>query len=107
VLRLHALSQAGARLPRLRERRGQFGVVICSGGGYVEPSRILALKGARVIFSPHFNYIGKEGLIGHFMQARADHVARAVENGVYFVRGNNVVLGKDPPSPLAIARAFV
>jgi predicted amidohydrolase len=60
------------------ERGGvKFGVVICSDGGYVEPSRILALKGARVIFSPHFNYIGKEGLI-------------------YFVRGNNVVLGKDP-----------
>ena len=30
------------------------------------------------------------------MHVRADHVARAVENGVYFVRGNNVVLGKDP-----------
>ena len=32
----------------------------------------------------------------HFLHVRADHVARAVENGVYFVRGNNVVLGKDP-----------
>jgi predicted amidohydrolase len=74
----------------------KFGVVICSDGGYIEPSRILALKGARVIFSPHFNYIGKEGLIGHFMHVRADHTARAVENGVYFVRGNNVVTGKDP-----------
>ena len=79
------------------ERSGvKFGVVICSDGGYVEPSRILALKGARVIFAPHFNYIAKEGLIGHFMHVRADHVARAVENGVYFVRGNNVVLVKDP-----------
>jgi predicted amidohydrolase len=79
------------------ERGGvKFGVVICSDGGYVEPSRILALKGARVIFAPHFNSIGKEGLLGHFVQVRADHVARAVENGVYFVRGNNVVLGKDP-----------
>src|SRR5439155_17412166 len=34
--------------------------------------------------------------IRHFQQVRADHVARAVENGVWFVRGNNVVLGKDP-----------
>jgi predicted amidohydrolase len=74
----------------------KFGVVICSDGGYIEPSRILALKGARIIFAPHFNYIGKEGLIGHFMHVRADHVARAVENGVYFVRGNNVIFGKDP-----------
>ena len=79
------------------ERSGvKFGVVICSDGGYVEPSRILALKGARVLFAPHFNYIGKEGLIGHFMHVRADHVARAVENGVYFVRGCNVVRGTDP-----------
>jgi predicted amidohydrolase len=42
------------------------------------------------------DYIGKDGLIGHFMHVRGDHVARAVENAVYFVRGNNVVSGKDP-----------
>jgi len=47
------------------------------------------------VFAPHFNYIGKEGLIGHFMHVRADHTARAVENVVYFVRGNNVSLGKE------------
>ena len=39
----------------------KFGVIICSDGGYIEPARILALKGARIIFAPHFNYIGKEG----------------------------------------------
>src|SRR6516225_4431458 len=79
------------------ERSGvKFGVVICADGGYDEPTRILALKGAKIIFSPHFNYIGAKGLIGHFMHVRADHIARAVENTVYFVRGNNVVLEKDP-----------
>ncbi|HVK07650.1 MAG TPA: carbon-nitrogen hydrolase family protein [Gemmataceae bacterium] len=72
-----------------------FGVIICSDGGYIEPARILALKGARVIFAPHFNYIGAKGLINHFQQVRADHTARAVENGVWFVRGNNVVLGPE------------
>jgi predicted amidohydrolase len=76
------------------ERSGvKFGVIICSDGGYVEPARILAMKGARIIFAPHFNYIGAKGLIGHFQHVRADHVARAVENDVWFVRGNNVVLG--------------
>src|SRR5262249_33669378 len=39
--------------------------------------------------------IGKEGLINHFQEVRADHTARAVENRVYFLRGNNVVLGKE------------
>ena len=58
----------------------KFGVIICSDGGYIEPARILALKGRKIIFAPHFNYIGKEGLIGHFMHVRADHTARAVEN---------------------------
>jgi predicted amidohydrolase len=78
------------------ERSGvKFGIVICADGGYVEPARILALKGAKIIFSPHYNYMPKDALIGHFMQVRADHVARAVENGVYFVRGNNVIQGRD------------
>ncbi|MBA4064956.1 MAG: carbon-nitrogen hydrolase family protein [Isosphaera sp.] len=78
------------------ERDGvKFGVVICSDGGYIEPTRILALKGARIVFAPHFNYIGPRGLIDHFQKVRADHVARAVENDVWFVRGNNVVLGKE------------
>jgi predicted amidohydrolase len=78
------------------ERNGvKFGIVICSDGGYIEPARILALKGAKIILSPHYNYINKEGLIGHFMKVRADHIARAVENGVHFVRANSVSLGKD------------
>lgn len=75
------------------EHRGlKFGVLICADGGYIEPARILALKGARVIFAPHFNYIRDTGLISHFMKVRADHAARAIENEVYFVRANNVVL---------------
>lgn len=75
--------------------RVKFGVIICADGGYIEPARILAVKGARVIFAPHYNYIGASGLIGHFMKVRADHIARAVENSVYFVRGNNVTVGKE------------
>lgn len=75
------------------ERNGvKFGVIICADGGYIEPARILALKGARVIFAPHFNNIVDRGLLAHFMKVRSDHTARAIENSVWFVRGNNVVL---------------
>lgn len=73
----------------------KFGIVICADGGYVEPARILALQGARVIFSPHYNYIRQRDLINHFQKVRSDHVARAVENSVWFLRGNNVVHGRD------------
>jgi len=73
------------------ERDGvKFGIVICSDGGYIEPARILALKGAKIIFSPHYNYIPQASLLDHFTTVRSDHVARAVENRVWFVRGNNV-----------------
>lgn len=86
----------GREFPVFERGNVKFGVIICSDGGFIEPARILALKGARIIFAPHFNYIGAKGLIGHFQHVRADHTARAVENDVWFVRGNNVVLDKDP-----------
>ena len=73
----------------------KFGVIICADGAYIEPARILALQGARIIFAPHYNFMPAQGLIGHFMRVRADHSARAVENSVYFVRGNNVTVGEE------------
>ncbi len=92
--------QQGRKFPVFeRETRDdgivKFGIIICADGGYIEPSRILAIKGARVIFAPHYNYIGAKGLIRHFMKVRADHTARAVENSIYFVRGNNVTIGEE------------
>ena len=83
----------GREFPVFTHKDLTFGVVICSDGGYIEPTRLLALQGAKVVFAPHFNYINSLNLIYHFMHVRADHTARAVENCVYFVRGNNVSLG--------------
>jgi len=85
----------GREFPVFERGDVKFGVVICADGGFIEPARILALKGARIIFAPHYNYIGLSGLIGHFQQVRHDHAARAVENTVYFVRANNVGIGKE------------
>jgi predicted amidohydrolase len=77
------------------ERNGlKFGVVICADGGFPEPTRVLAMKGARIVFAPHYNYIGPETLLDHYIHVRSDHVARAVENGIFFVRGNNVERGR-------------
>jgi predicted amidohydrolase len=82
----------GRAFPVFERGDVKFGVIICADGGYIEPARILALRGVRVIFAPHFNSIADRGLIAHFMKVRADHTARAIENGIHFVRGNNVVL---------------
>ena len=69
-----------------------FGVVICADGGFIEPARTVALKGARMIFAPHFNFVSDP--LDHYQTTHSDHIARAVENGVYFLRGNNCVPGR-------------
>ena len=86
----------GREFPVFQHDDVKFGVVICSDGGYIEPTRILALKGAQIVFAPHANYVGAPELIRHFTSVRVDHAARASENRIYFVRGNNVVVGRDP-----------
>jgi predicted amidohydrolase len=73
----------------------QYGVIICADGAYIEPSRILALKGARIVFAPHYNNISAGALVNHLFKVRADHVARASENGIWFLRGNNVQSASD------------
>ena len=85
----------GRRFPVFKKDGIAFGVVICADGGYIEPTRILAMKGGRIIFAPRYNYIQKEHLIGHFQKVRSDHIARAVENSIWFMRCNNVVFGQD------------
>lgn len=87
--------EPGREFPVFQHQGLCFGVVICADGGYIEPTRILALQGARVIFAPHYNYIAAEGLISHFVRVRGDHIARARENGVWFLRGNSVTQGRD------------
>ena len=91
-----AFHKQGREFPVFERSGVKFGVIICADGGYIEPARILAVKGAKIIFAPHYNNINKEGLLTHFHTVRADHTARAVENRVYFLRGNNVSPGKDP-----------
>ena len=83
----------GRHFPVFEKKGLKFGVIICADGGYIEPTRIFSIKGARVIFAPHFNFVG--GPVKHYHMVRNDHIARAVENGVYFIRANNVVPGRE------------
>ncbi len=80
--------EPGRQFPIFEKKGLEFGVIICADGGYIEPTRILSLKGAQVIFAPHFNFV--QDPVRHSLNVRSDHVARAVENGVYFLRANNV-----------------
>ena len=84
--------EPGREFPVFTKKQLTFGVIICADGGFIEPARILTLKGARLIFAPHYNFVGDP--VQHYVMVRNDHIARAVENGVYFLRGNNVVAGR-------------
>ena len=65
-----------------------FGVIICKDSSFMEPARIEAMRGAQVIFSPHFNRMVPENVDSHVRRVRKHHVARAVENGCWVVRSN-------------------
>jgi len=68
-----------------------FGIVICADSSFSEPARIAAMRGAQIIFSPHFNYMAYDGLDDHTYRVRNHHVALAVKNDVYVVKSNVVV----------------
>lgn len=79
--------ESGREFPVFERYGLKFGLIICADGGYIEPARILAIKGAQVIFAPHFNFVNDP--LEHYQTVKSDHIARAVENGVYFIRANN------------------
>lgn len=50
-------------LPVFQAKGIKFGVVICHSTSFVEPALYLRWKGARLLFTPHFNNIAPEGTI--------------------------------------------
>ncbi len=83
--------QRGHEFPVFSRDGVKFGIVICADSSFSEPARILAMRGAQIIFSPHFNYIGYDGLDDHTYRVRHHHIALAVKNDVYVVKANVVV----------------
>ena len=85
-----AVCTFATRFPVFRAHGVTFGVIICADSGRIEPSLLLAARGARLIFSPHYNFIPMNGLNDHWLGARNNHIARAVENECWVVRSNSV-----------------
>lgn len=93
----------GSEFPVFERRGIKFGVAICADTSYSEPARILAMRGAQIIFTPHFNYIGHAQVADHTTEVRNHHVAIAVDNGVYVARANVVVPESAGARPLGYA----
>ncbi|NOZ24092.1 MAG: carbon-nitrogen hydrolase family protein [Planctomycetes bacterium] len=81
----------GHEFPVFEKDGVKFGIIICADSSYMEAARIEAMRGAQIIFSPHFNYITYDHLDHHTRRVRSHHIARAAENDCYVVKANVVV----------------
>ncbi len=80
--------QPGLEFPVFERAGVKYGIIICWDSSFVEPARIAAMRGAQVIFSPHFNRIGIDSVDQHYRRVRSHHISRAAENGCWVVRSN-------------------
>jgi hypothetical protein len=61
--------------------------------------RLIIQQVSQIPFAPFpYNYIKLATVVDHLLVVRHDHIARAVENGVWFLRGNNFHPGTDEGS---------
>jgi predicted amidohydrolase len=92
----HSVYAPGRDLPVFRVDGLTFGVVICNDSNYAEPAKVMAARGATVLFVPTNNGLpSSRGYAGVADAARACDIARAVENLVWVVRAD--VAGRTPP----------
>ncbi len=78
-------------LPVFHARGICFGIIICHDSSFPEVASTLVWKGARIIFSPHYNYIPPAGMDEHRLGVRNNHVGIAAHFGVVVARSNVIV----------------
>ena len=78
---VHKYFERGLEFPVFERDGVKYAIIICADSSHVEPARIEAMRGAQVIFSPHFNRMPHDKVDHHLRRVRSHHVARAVENG--------------------------
>ncbi|MGB2820106.1 MAG: carbon-nitrogen hydrolase family protein [Phycisphaerae bacterium] len=77
-------------LPVFGARGVTFGVIICHDSSFPEIAATMAWKGAKIIFSPHYNAIRRDAMDDHRIRVRNNHVGIAAHYGVVVARSNVV-----------------
>ncbi len=77
-------------LPVFTARGVTFGVIICHDSSFPEVAATLAWKGARIIFSPHYNGLPRDRMDSHRILVRNNHVGIAAHYNVIVARSNVV-----------------
>jgi 5-aminopentanamidase len=75
-----------SNFPVWKARGVTFGVIICVESSVPEPCLLLAERGARMIFEPHYSFIPDAVVEEHRQRVRSNQIARAVENAVWLVQ---------------------
>ncbi|HUV14212.1 MAG TPA: carbon-nitrogen hydrolase family protein, partial [Acidobacteriota bacterium] len=71
----------------------RFAVIICHDSSFPFPGLIARLKGAELLFSPHYNFIQPQTVDAHRKWVRNCHIGLACQLKMVVARSNVVVTG--------------
>jgi len=77
-------------LPVFQAKGLTFGVIICHDSSFLEPALTMRCKGARLLFSPHYNRITADRMDEHRKTVRNNHIGLAAHLHMVVARSNVV-----------------
>jgi predicted amidohydrolase len=89
---------AGRDVPVFESHGARFAVVICHDTSFPQPALLARLRGAEILFTPHYNSINPQTVDDHRKWVRNCHVGLACLMKMAVVR-SNVVVTDMPNSP--------
>lgn len=97
--------EPGSAAPVFEARGVKFGVVVCHDSSFLHPALAARLQGAELLFSPHYNFIGADGMDRHRLWVRNAHVGLAAHLRMVVARPNVVVT--DVPGAPGYGDSFI
>ena len=80
----------GTEMPVFTANGARFAVIICHDSSFPYPALIAKLKGAEILFSPHYNDIPVESMDAHRKWVRNCHIGLACQMKMVVARSNVV-----------------
>ena len=95
----------GKEVPVFTAKGARFSVIICHDSSFPHPALIAKLKGAEILFSPHYNYIKSQTVDAHRKVVRNSHIGLACLMKLIVARSNVVVT--DRPGSVGYGHSFI
>lgn len=85
----------GKDVPVFTANGARFAVVICHDSSFPHPALVAKLKGAEILFTPHYNDIAPQRMDAHRMWVRNCHIGLACQMKMVVARSNVVAKDKN------------